>query len=280
MIAEDIQKYVWKEKRLTNDRNEKQMEYKMVDLDENSLNTIYNHCKHMLYNVDPKNLGRMVVLDKIEEQLDSCRAELACRYFKSLKDSEGNDVYTSQNLYTTLKDYLNAIPDYNPDNVYLLGDILKVPNELKNTKMSYLLLAAKDQLGIFDHSKLTYSFIYKLGIFFTPSELQELENWNDNKNSLRLKIEDLKLQLGISNVDIRSNPHGLSAKQLTDMVHLKKFKNYRSCKYSQLSTSQLETLVKKVLYEFQDTVIKQITGWRTLMTQIEEVAKYKNYSLS
>lgn len=276
----DIASYIWKDRRLTRDKNEKQMEYKMVDMTENQLQQIYNHCKHMLYNTDPKTLGRMVVIDQIAEQLDKCAAELALRWFKEQKNSKGETIYTDQSLYTELKSWLNAIKDYDPNAEYHLGSLVQVPATLQNVKMHYLIAACKDQLGIFDHSKLTYNFIYNLGVYFTPSELKELEEWSNNKQSLRLKIEDLKLQLSIENAEIRPNPFGLTAQELRDMIHIKRNKGYRSCKYSQLSTSQLETLRNKVLYFFEDLVCEQVRKWQTLMTQIEEVAKYKNYSLS
>ena len=82
----NLEKYVWKDRRLTADRNEKQIEYKMINLNELQLNVAYNQCKQMLYNQDVKNPGRMAVLDNIQKQLVYCNAELAVRYFKTLKD--------------------------------------------------------------------------------------------------------------------------------------------------------------------------------------------------
>ena len=41
-----INSYIWKEKRLTRDRSEKQVEYRMIDMDEEQLQFIYTHCKH------------------------------------------------------------------------------------------------------------------------------------------------------------------------------------------------------------------------------------------
>ena len=82
----NIDSYVWKDARLTHNKDEKQVETRLVDMDEDQLQMIYEHCKEMLYNSDSKNAGRMIILDQIAKQLDYCRAELAHRWFKTLKD--------------------------------------------------------------------------------------------------------------------------------------------------------------------------------------------------
>jgi hypothetical protein len=46
-----------------------------------------------------------------------------------------------------------------------------------------------------------------------------------------------------------------------------------------MSTSQLETLRKKVLYAFEEEILYQISVWKELMRQIEEVVEYKHYKL-
>lgn len=274
----DITSYVWKDRRLTRNKDEKQIEYKMVDMDEYQLNQIYAHCKNMLYNTDKANLGRLVVIDQIEDQLNACGAELALRWFKGLRDNKGEVIYSEQNLLTDLRSWLNAIPDYDPEENYTLGELVQVPAELKNVHVKDVIKACKDTLGTLDHSKITYNFLYKLGIYFTQSELKELDTWG-GKTSLKMKIEDLKLQLGIDNAEIKPNPFGLTAQELRDMIHMKKMKGFKTCKYSQLTTSQLETLRKKVLFSLEDLVQNQVKIWKIIMSQIEEVADYKHIKL-
>jgi hypothetical protein len=46
-----------------------------------------------------------------------------------------------------------------------------------------------------------------------------------------------------------------------------------------LTTGQLETLRKKVLYNLEDEVLFQVNIWTTLMKQIKEVADYKHYTI-
>ena len=92
-----IQDYIWKDRRLTKNKEEKQVTYKLVDTDEYTLNTMYHHCKDMLYSTNINHLGRVVILDCIKEQLGYCGAELALRYFKSLKDINNQNIYTEEN---------------------------------------------------------------------------------------------------------------------------------------------------------------------------------------
>ena len=60
---------------------------------------------------------------------------------------------------------------------------------------------------------------------------------------------------------------------------MKKNKGYQKCKYSELTTSQLETLKDKVLYALESQILKQVNIWTNLMKQIEKVIEYKNYKL-
>lgn len=275
----DVTSYVWKDKRLTRDKSEKQIELRMVDMDEEQLNQIYTHCKNMLYNTDKANLGRMVVIDQIKEQMDCCGAELALRWFKSLKDNKGELIYSNSNLLSNLRAWVNAIPNFDFSERYTLGDLVEVPTDLKDVPVDLVMKACKDLLGNLDHSKITYNFLYKLGIYFTQAELRELEDWGGTKGTLKSKIEDLKLQLGIENAEIHPNPFGLAAEQLRDMIHMKRLKGFKTCKYSQLTTSQLETLRKKVLYSLEELVLAQTLTWKKIMSQIEEVAAYKGIKL-
>ena len=61
---------------------------------------------------------------------------------------------------------------------------------------------------------------------------------------------------------------------------MKKFKGYRACKYSELTTSQLQTLRSKVIFALEARTMLQAKKWKEIMTQIEEVAKYKKYKLN
>ena len=280
----DINSYTWKDKRLTRDRDEKQVEIRMIDMDEDQLQTIYSHCKEMLYNNDPKNPGRMIVIDQIAKQLDCCRAELALRWFKTLQDSKGNYLYTNESLISDLREWLKTCDG---KETYLLKDFVQVPVDYKNVKVNVLQEACRDALGSFDHSKITHTFIYKLGLYLTQEELRKIDNdlkeagLNPDSYTLQTKITNhIKNPLNITEANININPRGLTEAEFVDMINMKHLKGYRMCKYSSLTTSQLTTLVNKVLYALEDRTKIQANKWKEIMSQIEEVAKYQHFKLS
>lgn len=273
-----IESYTWKDRRLTDDRTEKAAEYKMIDMADYELQQAYNHCKHMLYNNDPTNPGRTLVLDMISEQLEYCGAELALRWFKSLVDKDNNPLYSNDSLLTDIRNWLSTAPE-ETGVVYRLQDFVKVHPDYKGVPIESLIKACRDSLGFIDLSKISFSFIYRLGLYFTPDELKEMNAYTYG-HGLQEKFDILKYQLGLKDdVVLHANPNGLTEQQFRDMIHLKKQKGFTKCKYSELTTGQLETLRKKVLYSLEDEVLFQIRIWTTLMKQIKEVADYKNYTL-
>ena len=278
-----INSYIWKEKRLTRDRSEKQLEYRMVDMEEEQLQFIYNHCKQMLYNENSKSKGRMIVLNRIAEQLDYCRAELAYRYFLSLENGKtGEPLYSADSLMTELRNITGQIDDN-----YYLGDVMSVPSEYSKVKLKYLKEACKDALGLFDHSKITQSFLCDMGVYLSQKELKEIDSdlvsygLNPNKFTLLQKIENhIKVPLNLKeNQSLRINPKGLNATEFRDMINMKHYKGPNTCRYSDLSTGQLKTLLTKVLYALEAKVQYHIKTWGQLMSQIEEVAEYKHFKL-
>ena len=272
-----LENYVWRESRLTNDRKEKQIEYKLINMEEYELQTAYNHCKHMLYNSDVKNPGRMLILDQISKQINDCGAELALRWFKSLRDKDGDPLYTDTSLIIDLRSWIKDLPT---DKEYRLQDFIKVPVDYKGVTINSLINAAKDNLGYFDHSKISFAFIFRLGIYFTPKELDEMNDFTQG-NTLQEKFNILKIQLGLNDaIELKSSPKGLTEQEFRDMIHLKKLKGFQRCKYSEMATGQLETLRRKVLFAFEEEVLRQINTWKILMSQIEEVAEYKQFNLN
>lgn len=278
-MCKELDTYVWKEAKLTNNPDEVAVSYKLMDMEEEHLNIAYNHCKHMLYNTDVKNPGRMIVVNNISQQINNCGAELALRWFKTLKDKDGNALYTDSSLMSDLRNWLASTPEKTNNKIYTLQDFVQVPPDFKNVTIEAMQEACTDTLGLFDHSKITFSFLFRLGVYFTSRELNEIENFTES-NTLEEKFEVLKTQLGLKDeAVIQANPRGLSEQEFRDMIHMKKMKGHQKCKYSELTTSQLTTLRHKVLYAFENQVIKQARTWTTLMRQIEEVAEYKGFKL-
>jgi hypothetical protein len=86
--------------------------------------------------------------------------------------------------------------------------------------------------------------------------------------------------LGIYNIDLKINPKGLTESELRDMMNMKHYKGRNACKYSDLSSSQLRTLLSKVLYALEERTRYQVNKWKEIMYQIEEVAKYNKFKLN
>ena len=76
----DYSAFVWKgEKKKEGDKYIQSNE-KIANMSPERLRECYNHCKKMLYNDDPKHLGRYNVLDEVTEQINKCNVELFLRY--------------------------------------------------------------------------------------------------------------------------------------------------------------------------------------------------------
>ncbi len=284
-----IDSYIWKDKRLVNNKEALQLETKMIDMSEDQLQLIYTHCKNMLYNTDPKQLGRMIIADEITTQLNKCGAELALRWFTTLKDEDtGEFLYNNESLLIDLKSWMNEICPNRSDDDIRLGDFIQVPSEFKNVPVKNLIEACLDTLGSFNHSKITKSFICeKIGLYFTRQELREIDkdlidNGIDaNKIGIKTKINNHVLfPLGLVGITVKINPKGLNKQEFEDMINMKKYRGFKSCKYSELTTSQLKTLRSKVLFLLEERTLYQAQGWKDLMGQIEEVAEYKHIKLN
>ena len=273
-----LETYIWKDKRLSNSKE--QAEWRLIDMGEDQLKQCYQHCKNMLYNNSPNNLGRMLVLDLLDEQIEKCGAELAFRWFKSLRDANGNLVYSDESLMSELREMipLETDMDYVKGKKYKLQDYFTVPAEFKTVDIKLLQDACRDKLGYFDHSKITMRFLNRLGIYLTHAELNEMNNYTQG-HTLKEKFEVIKRQLGLDEFDLRANPNGLTEQEFRDMIHIKTRKGTNKCKYSEMSTNQLKVLRKKVLYALEDEVLVQIKLWETLLKQIEEVAEYNHINL-
>ena len=63
------------------------------------------------------------------------------------------------------KERFFILKEFKADENTMLKDFLEVPAEYRNVRVSALELACRDALGTFDHSKISFSFIYDLGIY-------------------------------------------------------------------------------------------------------------------
>ena len=75
--------FVWKgEKRKEGDKYVQDSK-RFVDMTPEELAKCYKHCDIMLWNDDPKHLGRYNVLEEVLEQINCCNVELLVRYYEN-----------------------------------------------------------------------------------------------------------------------------------------------------------------------------------------------------
>lgn len=280
----DINSYVWKDARLSQNRSEKQVETKLITMDEDQLQFCYTHAKEMLFNTNTKKPGRLIVINELVNQRQKCNAELCLRWFQSLQNSDGQFIYaTKEGLMSELQSWKDA---FNANENTCLKEFLQIPAEYGNVRVSMLEEACRDALGAFDHSKISFTFLYNLGLYLTQEELKQIDNdlkeagLNPDAYTLQEKVDNhIKVPLGIVGAEIKINPKGLTLSEFKSMVNMKHYKGYRMCKYSNLSSEQLKALISKVLFALEDRTKLQAKRWQEIMRQIEEVAEYQHFKL-
>lgn len=274
--ANDINSYVWKGPKV----NGVQEEIRLVDADFNQLQRFYNHCMEMLHNKDSKYPGRVTLLDIVQDQIQRCRAELLVRWLRSEKQ------YTATNCLEDLKTIISNNKEELTQEViktYPISGIMNgLPIEFERVPISLVMDACLDSLGIFDNSHLTLNFIVKMGLWFTPQEMQKpvsegglyKKDPETGKavNRLEMVVKELRLNPSIS-LRIDENT-GLSYAQFRSMCKLKRDK------YANLTSDQLKLLSNKVLYRFQNQCEMQAKQWEDKITEIKKVADSKGWDVT
>lgn len=262
----DLNSFLWKGvKTLDSEGKYTQVSKRLIDMNEFDLNMCYDHCKKMLFNTDPKNPGRYVVLDLIKDQINKCGAELFLRY---IEKEHGITRFA-------LINHINAFKETNAEVftkvVPLLGHMVSgLPSEYAEFPLSLIIEACLDQLGVFNKKHITRTFILKQGIWLTPDESKELVA--DNHAN---RLEIIRENLGLKDVEqLYVNSKGLNYTQMRAMLNIKSNK-----KYIDLTTNQLDTLRNRVLFNLEATVKSHILSWEKRMKEIELVAEHNKYKL-
>ena len=270
-LAGNINTYVWKGPKV----NGIQEEFKLIDSSFEQLQKYYNHCNEMLYNTNSKNPGRLVLLDIVQEQIQKCRAELLIRWLRSEKQCtasaclEAIRTIIKNNKETHTPEFIKTCPV----NTIMSG----LPMDLEQVPISHVMDACLDSLGIFDNTHLTLNFIVKMGLWFTPQEMQKDLYEKDPTTGKAVNRLELVTKLLNINPAIRlriNNETGLSFNEFRAMTKLRKDK------YVNLTSEQLRILSSKILYRFQDQCEDQAKQWQDKIEEILEVAKHKGWDVT
>ena len=273
--ANDINNFVWKGPKV----NGVQEEIRLVDADFYQLQKFYNHCNEMLYNKDSKYPGRVVLKDIVQDQIQRCRAELLIRWLRSEKQ------YTTTNCLEDVRAIISNNKEELTQEViktYAIGNIMNgLPIEFERVPISLVMDACLDSLGVLDNSHLTLNFIVKMGLWFTPQEMQKpvaegglyKKDPETGKAVNRLEVVTKELRLNPS-ISLRIDNTGLSYAEFRSMCRLKRDK------YANLTSDQLRLLSNKVLYRFQDQCEMQAKQWQDKIAEILKVAESKGWDVT
>lgn len=270
--ASDITTYVWKGPKV----NGEQQEILMIDASFDQLKQWYRHCQQMLYNEDSKNPGRVTLLEIVQDQISRCRAELLVRWLMSEKQySNTRCLEDLRKLISNNKDTLTpeAIKSF-PISKVMDG----LPIDYQQVPVKLVMDACLDLLGIFDNSHITLNLILKMGLWFTPREMQkDLYRKDPETGKARNRLDVVKEELRISlrpNQYLRICDTGLSYTEFKAIYMLQRDK------YSNLTSEQLKLLSNKILYRFQIQCEEQAKQWLTKIDEINKVAADKGWDVT
>lgn len=309
----DVESFVWKGSRKIVNGERMQSTIKMVDMTEEELNNAYKHCESMLYSNNYENPGRRVLLDQIEDQRTRCNAELFLIWLAYPGEGSTRQGIVRTSFFNMLNNQISAqAKQYAEDNLqsgegetnastiadtlfkeWTLGDIMNSDEEsfaiFASLPLNIVREACLSALGKCIRKHITLTFITELGLWFTRSELMEL-NKKDENGKL---VDRLQQAAEILNIKIRDpkNPEdkkglilkiddrkGLTLKEFGAMLTFRKDKFDK--RYNDLTKVQLETLRDKVLLHLENKVRWQASEWEKRIKQIQAVANHNGYKLA
>lgn len=268
--SENIENFVWKGPKI----NGVQEEIKLIDCTFEQLQQFYNHCQEMLYNNDVKHPGRLVLLDIVQDQILRCRAELLIRWLRSEKQ------YTNTRCLEDLKNVIKnnkKVLTNETIKTYPIGEVINgIPVEFYKVPISLVMDACLDSLGSYNGSHVTLNFIIKMGLWFTPQEMQKdlyRKDPETGKTMNRLEVVSKELRLN-PDITLRICDSGLNFAEFRAMYRLKRDK------YSNLTSDQLRLLSNKVLYRFQDQCEMQAKQWEDKQQELIKIAEHKGWDIT
>ena len=267
---EDINSYVWKGPRV----NGVQEEFKLIDADYDTLKKWYNRCITMLNNTDVHTPGRLVLVNIIDDQIARCRAELLMRWLR--KEKQYTNIKCLQDLRQIIANNKEILT---PETIktYPICEVMSgLPIEFQTVSVGNVLDACMDLLGVFDCSHVTRNFIVKMGLWFTPQELQnELCQRDPNTGKPRNRLEVVREILKVDPaIRLRISETGLTFNEFKAIFNIQKDK------YSSYSSEQLNVLANKILYRLQNQCEEQAKQWQDKANEIAKVANIKGWDVT
>ena len=267
---EDVNSYVWKGPRV----NGVQEEFKLIDADYDTLKKWYNKCITMLNNTDVHTPGRLVLVNIIDDQIARCRAELLMRWLR--KEKQYTNIKCLQDLRQLIANNKEVLT---PETIktYPICEVMSgLPIEFQTVSVGNVLDACMDLLGVFDCSHVTRNFIVKMGLWFTPQELQnELCQRDPNTGKPRNRLEVVREILKVDPaIRLRISETGLTFNEFKAIFNIQKDK------YSSYSSEQLNVLANKILYRLQNQCEEQAKQWQDKANEIAKVANIKGWDVT
>lgn len=267
---EDVNSFVWKGPRI----NGVQEEFKLIDADYDTLKKWYNRCITMLNNTDVRTPGRLVLINVIDDQIARCRAELLMRWLR--KEKQYTNIKCLQDLRQIIANNKDVLT---PETLktYPICEVMSgLPIEFQTVSVGSVLDACMDLLGVFDSSHVTRNFIIKMGLWFTPQELQnELCQRDPETGKPRNRLEVVREILKVDpTIHLRISETGLTFNEFKAIYNIQKDK------YSSYTSEQLNVLANKVLYRLQAQCEEQAKQWQDKANEIAKVANIKGWDVT
>ena len=153
----DYSNFVWKGEKQKDGDKYVQSSIRMIDMTPNQLKKCYDQCNLMLYNSNSKNLGRYLVLEEVQNQIEKCNVELFLRYCENVYLKNERSVTPRRTLYYSLREFIkntnqklkeqgaNEIEDWST--IAISSAASNLPEEFRNIPISDVLDGCIDYLG-------------------------------------------------------------------------------------------------------------------------------------
>lgn len=258
----DLDTLVWKTNKGTTKR--------MMDMDADELQSIYNHTTDMLYNTNRYTPGKVRVKNNIKMLIQNCNAELLRRYL--LYECSLNNLNTDLQIIEFLRVKKTVGNLKNTD--FVTQIFSNLPQQFSDITIGKLLDASLDNLDVINRNMISDKFILSQGIWLTENERQELTEMTEDGKKRNWKDVVKERLLLPDYVEIRSNSHGFTYNEFRSLIQLGTLS-----KISSLSSNTLVLLRDKVFILLDVDNDYHIDKWEGIKQNIEAIANYKKIQL-